>query len=534
MDKNATVKEKKSIRQWWQAHKPTKRRIIQLYAALLTNANLKGFGSGQIYKGKAKYACVPGMNCYSCPAAGGSCPLGALQNALNATNTKLPYYIFGILLLYGFLFGRWICGFLCPFGLIQDLLYKIKTPKLRKNRFTRIASYFKYILLIVFVLIIPMLYAGKTALPGFCKYICPSGTLLGAGGILTNPNNANRLRILGPLFTWKFILLMGFLVGMVFIYRFFCRFFCPLGAIYGLFNKISWLGMDLNKSKCVDCGLCIGECLMDVKKVGDHECISCGRCVNVCPTNAISYKGPKILLAPNEVGGAPVTKKVNTDPCDAPGTPLPKRTKVARLILAITMGAVLAGSLIYFNVIHKEPEAKKPSTSSTPSNNGGNSNPGDNTGDSTIEVGSDVGNLSSDFEMTLYDGSGTYKPSDSRGKVTVINFWYVYCSACVHELKTEFPELHKNYGDKIDVVVVHSYEEYGINIPDWIEKNFPSDAGYIHCRDAEDDALFDSYGGTDSWPITVILDENGVIQYNVEGSTTYEEMSAIIDKLLAD
>ena len=90
------------------------------------------------------------------------------------------------------------------------------------------------------------------------------------------------------------------------------------------------------------------------------------------------------------------------------------------------------------------------------------------------------------------------------------------------------------YADKIDVVVVHSYEEYGINIPDWIEKNFPSDAGYIHCRDAEGDLLFRSYGGTDAWPITVILDENGVIQYNVEGSTTYEEMSAVIDKLLAD
>ena len=99
MEKNTTVKEKKSLRQWWSNHKPTKRRIIQLYAALLTNANLKGFATGYIYIGDAKYACVPGMNCYSCPGATGACPLGALQNALNATNTKLPYYIFGILLL---------------------------------------------------------------------------------------------------------------------------------------------------------------------------------------------------------------------------------------------------------------------------------------------------------------------------------------------------------------------------------------------------------------------------------------------------
>ena len=522
MDKNTTVKEKKSIRQWWRDHKPTKRRIIQLYAALLTNANLKGFGSGQIYKGKVKFACVPGMNCYSCPAAGGSCPLGALQNALNATNTKLPYYIIGILLLYGFLFGRWICGFLCPFGLIQDLLYKIKTPKLKKSRFTRVASYFKYILLVVLVIIVPMLYAGKMALPGFCKYVCPSGTLLGAGGLLSNPKNAKDLGMLGPLFTWKFILLMGFLVGMVFIYRFFCRFFCPLGAIYGLFNKISWLGMDLNKSKCVECGLCIGECLMDVKKVGDHECISCGRCVNVCPTNAITYKGPKILLAPNEVGGAPVTKKINNDPCDAPGAPLPKRTKIARVVVGVAMFAVLAGALYYFNFIHKDPPVIESQVVTDPSSG------------ETIIIGSEVGNQSHDFEIDKYFEDGTFKPSDNRGKVTVINFWYVYCSACVAELKTEFPELHKNYGDQIDVVVVHSYEEYNINIPEWIEGNFPSDSGFIHCRDRENDTLFKSYGGKDSWPVTVILDENGIIQYNVSGSTTYEEMSAIIDRLLAD
>lgn len=520
MEKNTTMKEKKTIRQWWQDHKPTKRRIIQLYAALLTNANLKGFGSGQIYKGNAKFACVPGMNCYSCPAAGGSCPLGALQNALNSTNTKIPYYVFGILLLYGFLFGRWICGFLCPFGLIQDLIYKIKTPKLKKNRFTRIASYFKYVLLVVFVVFIPLMYSGKMALPGFCKYICPSGTLLGAGGLLTNINNENLLKMLGPLFTWKFILLIVFLVGMVFIYRFFCRFFCPLGAIYGLFNKISLLGMDLNKSKCVDCGLCIGECLMDVNKVGDHECISCGRCVSVCPTNAITYKGPKILLAPNEIGGQPVTKKIPCDPMDAPGTPLPKRTKIARLVLAIAMGAVLTGALVYFNFIHKDPQAIQSQTVTDPSGN-------------TIVIGKDVGNQSFDYEITKYDG-GTFKPSDNRGKVTVINFWYVHCSSCVHELKTEFPELHKNYGDQIDVIVVHKFEQYGINVPEWIDNNFPSNAGYIHCRDTEDDLLFKGYGGGDAYPLTVILDEEGIIQYKIDGSTTYKEMSEVIDKLLAD
>ena len=116
------------LKQWWNTHKPTKRRLIQLYAALLFNANLKGFVNGRIYQGPVKNICTPGLNCYSCPGASGACPMGALQNALSDSGKTAPYYVVGIILLYGLLFGRWICGFLCPFGLIQDLVHKIKTP----------------------------------------------------------------------------------------------------------------------------------------------------------------------------------------------------------------------------------------------------------------------------------------------------------------------------------------------------------------------------------------------------------------------
>ena len=133
---------------------PSKRKLIQLYSALLFNANIKGFVGGKIYKGPLKNVCTPGLNCYSCPGASGACPLGSLQNSLSSTEKGSWYYVVGILLLWGILFGRMICGWLCPFGLIQELLYKIKTPKLKKNRFTRILSYFKYVLLVFFVIII--------------------------------------------------------------------------------------------------------------------------------------------------------------------------------------------------------------------------------------------------------------------------------------------------------------------------------------------------------------------------------------------
>ena len=137
---------------------PSKRKLIQLYSALLFNANLEGFAKGTIYRGEYKGICTPGLNCYSCPGATGACPLGSLQDSLNSSGKRTPYYIIGIILLYGILLGRFICGFLCPFGLIQELLYKIKTPKAKKNKFTRILSYLKYVILVFLVIIVPILY----------------------------------------------------------------------------------------------------------------------------------------------------------------------------------------------------------------------------------------------------------------------------------------------------------------------------------------------------------------------------------------
>ena len=291
------------IKDWFIAHKPSKRRIIQLYAALLYNANIKGFFNGQIYKGPTKNLCVPGLNCYSCPGAVAACPLGSLQNALSASDTRLPAYIFGIIILFGMLLGRTICGWLCPIGLGQELLYKIKTPKLQKSKTTRILSYLKYVILVVLVIIVPLVFT----IPGFCEYICPAGTFQGGLGLLINPENESLLAILGPLFSWKFTLLALIIVASIFVYRGFCRFLCPLGAIYGFFSKIALLGIKLDKNKCTDCGLCISACKMDIKKVGDHECIHCGECISVCPAKAISWKGEKLFVRGNDLD-APVTE----------------------------------------------------------------------------------------------------------------------------------------------------------------------------------------------------------------------------------
>ena len=254
---------------------PSKRKIIQLYFALLFNANFRAFSSGNIYKGSTKNVCVPGMNCYSCPGAVGACPLGSLQGALSSGH-KTIFYVFGILLLFSILFGRMICAWLCPFGYFQELVYKFNTKKVKKSRFTRILSYMKYVFLVVFVFIVPICYAIKDVpFPAFCKYICPAGTLEGAMGLLANKVNNSYFSMLGPLFTWKFLLMVCIITGAIFIYRLFCRFICPLGALYGLFNRFSIFGVKLDKTKCTNCSACVNRCKLDVYRVGDQECNSC-------------------------------------------------------------------------------------------------------------------------------------------------------------------------------------------------------------------------------------------------------------------
>ena len=264
-----------------------KRRSIQLVSALIYNANLSGFASGSIYKGASKGVCVPGLNCYSCPGAVGSCPLGTLQNAISNTPRKAPFYIVGFILLIGSILGRVVCGFLCPFGLIQELLHKIPTPKVPKSRFTRKLTLIKYLILIVFVIALPLWYAFAKGLPvpAFCKYICPAGTL--EGGIPLVVMNVNLRKVAGFLFGWKTLVCIVILILCVFLYRAFCRFLCPLGAIYSLFSRIAMVAVRVDETKCSGCGRCVHECKMDIMKVGDRECIQCGQCISCCPHKCI-------------------------------------------------------------------------------------------------------------------------------------------------------------------------------------------------------------------------------------------------------
>lgn len=557
------------IKDWFVRHWPSRRRIIQFYTFLLYNANLKGYINGTIFTGNSKYACVPGMNCYSCPGAVAACPLGSLQNALNASRTTTAYYIFGIIGLFGLILGRMICGFFCPVGLGQELLYKIKTPKIGKSRYTRLLSYLKYALLVVLVVAVPVIYGiqGNPS-PGFCKYICPAGTFEGGLGLILNPANQagsrNLLDMLGPIFTWKFAVLVAIIVLSVFMYRPFCRFICPLGAIYGFFNPIALLGVKLEDNKCTDCGLCITHCKMDVKHVGDHECINCGECISVCPAKAISWKGSKLFVRANDIpqplpvegeidikrfaaattvtmpsstansSEAPnadaqeqlgnETAEITATDEEATTVAVPKKKRGKRFWLEFsawaTAIAVLITALFYFNLQPKD-EIINVTVGATPA---------------------------PEFSLNTYnyDETGSFKlldqkfnSADHKGKVMVVNFWATWCVPCVHELPY-FAEVAEQYED-IVMVAVHGnitsdqpHIWMQINKGEWL--NWLDYGNFYFVQDNVVNGIgtvCTSFGGTSVLPYTAIIGKDGNIAFVRQGELPKNILVEEVEKALA-
>lgn len=277
------------------------RHIFQSFWFLLTNSFFEGFKTGKIYSGELKQLCVPGMNCYSCPGAKGSCPIGALQAVIGSPNFKFSYYVVGFLFFVGAIIGRGVCGYLCPFGLLQDLLHKIPfVKKIETFKLDKALRKAKYLILLIFVILLPLFlvdFLGQGS-PYFCKLICPVGML--EGGIPLVWMNKSMRGAVGFLYAWKGLILLLTILLSVIIYRPFCKYICPLGAIYSLFNSVSLFRYTLDRQKCIHCGRCKAVCEMNcdpVKNCNDLECIRCGKCKNACPVDAIACGVTKLDVA---------------------------------------------------------------------------------------------------------------------------------------------------------------------------------------------------------------------------------------------
>jgi len=214
-----------------------------------------------------------------------------MQFFIAGAKHSISMFATGFLLSVGVVFGRLICGFVCPMGLLQDLMYKIKTPK-RLVQF-RYFRYVKYFILVVFVVLLPLLMVHELSglgAPWFCKYICPSGIIFGAIPLLTV--NGFLRDIAGLLLIAKLAVAAVILIASIVIYRPFCRVLCPLGAIYALFNKIAFIKMDCDKEKCTSCGACEKAChimLNPAKQPNSPECVRCGDCKAACSVKALRW-----------------------------------------------------------------------------------------------------------------------------------------------------------------------------------------------------------------------------------------------------
>jgi ferredoxin-type protein NapH len=274
-----------------------KRRVIQFISLVATNSYLPSIPNASFYQGSLKGACVPVLNCYACPLAWGSCPIGTLQHFVIVR--AMPFYLLGVLGLIGLFVGRWPCGWLCPFGWFQEILYKLKLPKVSAPDWLRHAKY-------VFLFGLVGAVAWVTFEPWFCK-VCPAGTLEAGLPWLAWSARGSEYAAGMEFTTWIFSLKVGILgafavlAGMM--RRPFCRFVCPLGAILGLTNKVSLLKLDYDLDRCAvahakgskiegcaTCRHCSAVCPMDLKVPEQTGSVDCIRCMNCASHGSVIWR----------------------------------------------------------------------------------------------------------------------------------------------------------------------------------------------------------------------------------------------------
>ena len=186
------------------------------------------------------------------------------------------------------LVGRFFCGFFCSFGAVQDLLW-LGSHRLRAlfpgkrnlKKADRIFRFAKYAVLFYFIIFI---WSGVTAVK-----------TAGPWQVFGQYVSFGHWPGLKPLLSVGGVLLLFIFIGSLFVQRFFCRYFCPMGAIYSLISQTSFLKIDKPREECGKCHLCTSKCTMGMDltkkdRIAGGECISCQKCVSWCPKGNVHFR----------------------------------------------------------------------------------------------------------------------------------------------------------------------------------------------------------------------------------------------------
>lgn len=186
------------------------------------------------------------------------------------------------------LVGRFFCGFFCSFGAVQDLLWfgshrlrALFPGKRNLKKADRIFRFAKYAVLFYFIIFV---WSGVTAVK-----------TAGLWQVFGQYVSFGHWPGLKPLLSVEGILLLVIFIGSLFVQRFFCRYFCPMGAIYSLISQASFLKIDKPRDGCGKCHLCTSKCPMGMDltkkdRIAGGECISCQKCVSWCPKGNARFR----------------------------------------------------------------------------------------------------------------------------------------------------------------------------------------------------------------------------------------------------
>ena len=214
------------------------------------------------------------FHCHACPLSAFACPIGVAAAFFALPYLAVPLLVIGVLVLVAGLVGSMVCGWACPFGFLQDLAAKIPLPKLRIPNWM---GYGRYLVLIGMVIVVPFFWGSSHALY-ICRS-CPAGAL--EAGVPIMIQQAVTGQAIEWMSAYKFVILGAFVVMMLLTYRPWCKVFCPLGGLLGLFNRVSLFHLRFRSSACRQCNLCRTNCSMGVaveKRVNTADCTRCLQC----------------------------------------------------------------------------------------------------------------------------------------------------------------------------------------------------------------------------------------------------------------